>query len=75
MNALTSAGLRRSPWRKHRSVRSGRRLTAPVNLRKLPRGRYSVRIVVKLADGRKLSGTRRFRTCAPKRKGGRRISL
>lgn len=57
------------------AVRSGKRLTAPVNLRRLPKGRYSVRIVVKLADGRKLSGTRRYRTCAPKRKNGRRIAL
>ncbi len=54
------------------AVRSGKRLTAPVNLRKLPKGRYTVKITVKLADGRTLTGTRRYRTCTPKRKAGRR---
>lgn len=50
------------------AVRSGKRLTAPVNLTKLPKGRYTVKIVVRLADGRTVTGTRRYRTCTPKRR-------
>ena len=50
------------------AVRRGKRLTAPVNLKGLPKGRYSVRIVLVLAGGRKVSGTRRYRTCTPKRR-------
>jgi Ca2+-binding RTX toxin-like protein len=46
----------------------GARLTVPVNLRGLPRGRFTVRIVLTLADGRKVSGSRRYRTCAPRRR-------
>lgn len=48
-------------------VRTGDRLTAPVNLRNLPRGRYTVKITAKTVLGRTISGTRRYRTCAPKR--------
>lgn len=49
-------------------VVAGRRLTAPVNLRNLPRGRYSVKIAATTASGRVVQGTRRYRTCVPKRK-------
>jgi hypothetical protein len=52
-------------------VLRGRRLTAPVNLRGLPRGRYTVTIRLFTADGRLITGTRRYRTCAPKRRRGR----
>ncbi len=45
----------------------GARLTAPVDLRSLPKGRFSVRIEVVTKSGRKVSGTRRYRTCTPKR--------
>lgn len=45
----------------------GVRLTAPVDLRSLPKGRFSVRIEVVTSTGRKIRGTRRYRTCAPKR--------
>jgi hypothetical protein len=48
-------------------VLAGRRLTAPVNLRGLPTGRYTVKIVAKTASGRVIQGTRRYRTCARKR--------
>jgi len=48
----------------------GSRISAPVVLKGLPKGRFAVRITVTLADGRKLTGTRRYRTCAPKRRGG-----
>jgi hypothetical protein len=50
----------------------GRRLTAPVDLRGLPPGRFSAKIVVNTDDGRKLTGKRRYRTCAAKRGGKRR---
>ena len=50
------------------ATRRGRRITAPVNLRGLPKGRFAVKITVKLADGRTVSGTRRYRTCTPKKK-------
>ena len=53
--------------RRVRVVR-GRRLTAPVDLRGLPRGRFSVKITVVMADGRRVSETRRYRTCARKRR-------
>ena len=41
------------------------KLTAPVNLKGLPKGRYSVRIVLVLASGKQVTGTRRYRTCTP----------
>ena len=50
-----------------RTVR-GRRITAPVNLRGLPRGRFTVSIQITTADGRRVSGQRRYRTCAQKRR-------
>jgi hypothetical protein len=45
----------------------GARLTAPVNLRGLPKGRYTVKIVATTASGRVIRGTRKYRTCARKR--------
>jgi hypothetical protein len=53
-------------------VRTGDRLTAPVNLRNLPRGRYTVKITAKTVLGRTISGTRKYRTCARKRAGSNR---
>ena len=50
-------------------VRTGARLTAPVDLRNLPRGRYTVKITAKTVLGKTITGTRRYRTCAPKRAG------
>ena len=52
--------------RRVRTVR-GKRLTAPVDLRGLPKGRFTVKITIVISDGRKLSGSRRYRTCARKR--------
>jgi hypothetical protein len=49
--------------RKRVRVLVGARLTAPVDLRGLPRGRYAVTIVATTASGRVLQGTRRYRTC------------
>lgn len=58
--------------RRRTEVRRGNRITAPINLRGLPRGRYTVKIVATTVLGRTISGTRKYRTCAPKRsRGGR----
>jgi len=51
-------------------VLKGKRLTSRVNLRGLPKGRYSVRIKLELANGRTISGVRRYYTCRPGRKSG-----
>ncbi len=48
----------------------GRRLRSKVNLIGLPKGRYNVRITVKTKSGKRFSGTRRYRTCTVKLKGG-----
>jgi len=52
------------------AVRRGARLRAPVNLIGLPKGRFTVKIAVRLGGGKTISGTRSYRTCAAKRKGG-----
>jgi hypothetical protein len=44
----------------------GRRVTARVNLRGLPRSRYTVRVVVTTTSGQTITDTRRYRTCVPK---------
>jgi len=49
-------------------TRTGKRVTAPIDLRGLPKGRYTVKISVVLSDGRITVGTRKYRTCTPKRK-------
>lgn len=46
----------------------GKRLGAPVDLRGKPKGRFTVKITIVLSDGRKLSGSRRYKTCAPKKR-------
>lgn len=48
----------------------GSRLRSMVNLKGLPKGRYVVKITVTTKSGKRYSGTRRYRTCTPKRKGG-----
>lgn len=53
-------------------VRIGERLTAPVDLRNLPRGRYTVKITAKTVLGKTISGSRKYRTCARKRSGSNR---
>ena len=51
--------LRRPPW------------GTIVDLRGLPRGRFAVRITALTTTGRTIRGTRRYRTCAGKLRGGR----
>ncbi len=43
-------------------------ISAPVDLRGLPKGRYRVTIVMKTASGKIIQGVRRYRTCARKRR-------
>jgi len=43
----------------------GRRLRAPIDLRGLPRGRFTVRVVGRTSTGRTISATRRYVTCVP----------
>jgi hypothetical protein len=50
-----------------RTVR-GRRLRAPVDLRGLPRGRFTVRVVGRLRSGRTVTARRTYRTCVPQRR-------
>jgi hypothetical protein len=52
------------------ATRRGKRITAPIDLRGLPKGRFAVSIRVVLDDGRVVTGTRTYRTCAPKHTGG-----
>ena len=50
-------------------VVSGKRLTAVIDLRGLPKGRFTVRIVGTTRSGAKALSTRTYRTCRPKRRG------
>ena len=52
------------------ATRAGTRITAPIDLKGLPRGRYTVRIVATTVLGRTISGSRRYRTCATRRSSG-----
>ncbi len=51
------------------SVRRGKRLTAVVNLRGLPRGRFTLRVVATTSRGKKFSATRHYVTCVSSRGG------
>ena len=51
------------------SRRSGR-LTAIVDLRRAPRGRFSVRVSARTVSGRRVSERRTYRTCTPRRRAG-----
>ncbi len=50
------------------AVRRGAKLTAPVSLKGLPKGKYTVKIVLRLASGKTLTGSRHYRTCTPRRR-------
>jgi hypothetical protein len=54
-----------------RKVFQRKRKVASINLRGLPRGRFTVRIVVLTSEGKTLRGTRKYRTCTKKRKSKR----
>ncbi len=46
----------------------GRKLALPVDLRGLPKGRFTVRLEIALKDGRTAHDTRKYRTCAPRKR-------
>ncbi len=52
--------------RRVRTLR-GKRLTAPVNLRNLPKGKVRVRIEALTNRKRLLKSSRTYRTCVPRR--------
>jgi hypothetical protein len=43
---------------------SGKKVGLPVDLRGLPKGRFTVRLDIVLTDGRTVKDTRTYRTCA-----------
>jgi hypothetical protein len=49
-------------------VLAGRRLRAPVDLRGLPRGRFTVTIIARTSHGGLLRSSRVYHTCAPRRR-------
>ena len=49
---------------------TGSRIGLPIDLRGLPKGRIRVRLRVELTDGRVATDTRRYRTCATKKRRG-----
>ena len=48
--------------------KKGKRATAPVDLRNLPKGRYTVSITVLLNSSAIVKGTRKYRTCTKKQR-------
>ena len=49
-------------------VVTGRRLTAPVDLRDLPKGLFTVAVTLQTNTGETITGKRRYKTCARKRR-------
>ena len=49
----------------------GRRLTSAIVLKGLPKGRFTVKLTVTTSTGKKLTGTRKYRTCTKKRRSKR----
>jgi hypothetical protein len=47
---------------------TGRALGLPIDLRGLPKGRFTVEIVTTDVAGKKLVGKRTYRTCAPRKR-------
>jgi hypothetical protein len=56
-------------------TRTGERITAPISLKGLPKGRYTLKITATTVLGKTISGTRKYRTCVPKRRSGNRIRV
>ena len=48
---------------------TGKKVTAPVDLRGLPKGQFTVKVTMTTTSGKTLVQTRRYKTCAPKKKG------
>lgn len=52
---------------KHRKTLRHRRVTAPIVIRRLPRGTFTVKLVARTTHGRKLTAKKRFRNCQRRR--------
>jgi hypothetical protein len=52
------------------ATRTGKRVTSVIDLRSLPKGRFTVKITLTTADKRTIKGTRTYHTCARKPSGG-----
>lgn len=50
--------------------RAGGRHVATVDLRRLPKGRFKVKIAVVTAEGQTIRATRKYRTCSKRRRSG-----
>ena len=48
---------------------TGKKVTAPVDLRGLPKGQFVVKVTMTTATGKTLTQTRKYKTCTPKRRG------
>jgi 6-phosphogluconolactonase (cycloisomerase 2 family) len=48
---------------------TGKKVTAPVDLRGLPKGKFTVKITMTTVSGKTLTQSRSYKTCVPKRKG------
>ncbi len=46
----------------------GKRLTAPVDLRGLPKGKFTVKVEAKTTDKRTVRDSRKYRTCVARGK-------
>jgi hypothetical protein len=62
----TPAGVRIAKATYSVAGKRAKRFTGTVTLRRLPKGRFAVKVAVRLADGRSFTVTRRYRTCAPR---------
>lgn len=51
-------------------VVKGSRITAPVNLTGLPKGKFTVKITVITSTGKIVTSTRKYKTCTSKQRGG-----
>jgi hypothetical protein len=49
----------------------GKQITAAIDLRGLPKGKFVVKIVVTTVTGKRFSGKRTYRTCTGRKKGGK----
>ncbi len=47
---------------------TGKKVTAPVDLRGLPKGKFTVKITMTTVSGKTLTQTRTYKTCVPKKK-------
>jgi sugar lactone lactonase YvrE len=56
---------------KHRKTLRHRRVSAPITIRHLPRGKFTVKLVARTTHGRKLTARKRFRNCTRQRSAAR----